>query len=126
MAKYTWEHSENEEFWNHDLFDTVEECLQDAKENYNVEVGDVIAIGEVVPYEVSVFAGHVLEDLEQDAYEECGECAEDWETFSYKDDRNKLNELSDQLTKVVRAWLEKYDRKPDFYKIENVRTVKVK
>lgn len=126
MDKYTWEHSKNEEFWNHDLFDTIEECLQDAKENYDVKIGDTIAIGKVVPYEARVFAGHVLEQLESDAYEECGECAEDWETFSYKDDREKLDELSNQLTEVVKAWLKKYKREPDFYKIENVRTIEVK
>lgn len=126
MAKYTWEYNDNVEMWMHDEFDTIEYCIEDAKENYDVEVGDTIVVGEVVPYEVSVFAGHVLEDLEQNAYEECGEAAEDWETFNYKEDRDKLDELSDQLTEVVKAWLKKYNRMHDFYKIENIEIVEVK
>ena len=125
MAKYTWEYSENEEFWNHGLFDTVEECIQDAKENYDIESGETITIGEAVWYEPQVWASDVLEDLEQEAYEEYGECAEGWDTFDYKKDREKLDELSDQLTEVVKAWLEKYNRKPYFYRIHNIEVIEV-
>lgn len=126
MAKYTWEYNDNVEMWMHDEFDTIEGCIEDAKENYDVEVGDTIAVGEVVPYEVQVWADDILEKLEQQAYEECGEAAEDWNTFSYKKDREKLDELSNQLTEVVKAWLKKYNRIPDFYKIENIEIVEVK
>lgn len=37
--KYTWEYGENQNIWKYNIFDSVEDCIIDAKENYNVEPG---------------------------------------------------------------------------------------
>lgn len=124
--KYTWEYGETD-IWQHDLFDTIEDCILDAKENYRVESGTEIVVGEAVPWEPYVWAGNILDHLEEDAYEECGEVAEDWYAYDYKNEegRKGLNEISDKITEIVKQWLKDNGTYPDFYKIENIRTVEV-
>lgn len=124
--KYTWEYNDDTELWYNDLFDTVEDCIADARDNYMVEIGETIAVGEVIPYEPYVMADNILDELEEDAYEECGEVAEDWEAYSWKDDKESLDELSNKLTEIVKQWLKHNGTYPYFYKIKNVKTVEVK
>ena len=124
--KYTWEYEETD-IWQHDLFDTIEDCILDAKENYLIEPETEIVVGEVVPWEPYVFANSVLERLEEYAYEECGEVAEDWYAYDYKSEegRKSLDELSDKLTEIVKQWLKDNGTYPWFYRIENVKVVEV-
>lgn len=121
MKKYTWSASANDELWQHDDFDTIEECVLDAKENYGYEAGTDIAIGEAIPFIVSVDADDIIERLEENAYEECGEASEGW--IHYK--QEQLDELSEILTKHVNEWLEKTKNKPTFYKIDNIISVTI-
>ena len=46
----TWNYKETDELWQHGEFETEEECITDAKENYGMKVGDEIAIGTIYPY----------------------------------------------------------------------------
>ena len=124
--KYTWEYEETD-IWRHDLFDTIEDCILDAKENYLIEHGTEIVVGEAVLWEPYVWAGDILDRLEEDAYGECGEVAEDWYAYDYKSEegRKGLNEISDKITEIVKQWLKDNGTYPDFYMIKNVRTVEV-
>lgn len=124
--KYTWETSEAD-IWRHDVFDTVDDCIADAKENYCIETGTEIVVGEVVHWEPYVDANSVLERLEEDAYEECGEVAEDWYAYDYKSEegRKSLDKLSDRLTEIVGQWLKGNGTYPTFYMIKNVEVVEV-
>lgn len=125
--KYTWEYSENEEYWTKDVFDSVEDCILDAKENYGIEPGETIAIGKPIHWEPYVNVYTILDQLEENAYEECGEVAENWYAYDYKSEegRKSLDELSDKLTEIVKQWLKDNGTYPTFYKIENVKTVEV-
>ena len=125
--KYTWEYSENEEYWTKDVFDSVEDCIEDAKENYDIKPGETIVIGEPFYWEPYVSSINILESLEENAYEEVGEVAENWYAYDYKSEegRKSLDELSDKLTEIVKQWLKDNGTYPDFYKIENVKTVEV-
>lgn len=124
--KYTWEYEETD-IWQHDLFDTIVDCILDAKENYLIEPETEIVVGEVVPWEPYVFAGNILENLEENAYDECVEVAEDWYAYDYKSEegRKSLDELSDKLTEIVKQWLKDNGTYPWFYRIENVKVVEV-
>lgn len=124
--KYTWEYSENEEIWRNDVFDTIEDCILDAKENYEVEPGETIAVGEPVYFEPYVDAINILEQLESDAYDECGEFSESWTLYNYQKDKDKIEELSEKLTEIVKQWLKDNGTYPHLYMIKNVRTVEVK
>lgn len=118
--QYTW-NEYNNEYWQNDIFESIEECIKDAKE---VGIDDAIFIGEVEPYEINVDADRVLEDLEQDASNECGEAADSW-CPSYDIERTEIDHLSAKLTNIVRAWLKQQNYLPHFYNIINIREVDV-
>jgi hypothetical protein len=122
--QYTWEFDKYTEVWKNGNFDSIEECVQDAKDHY----GDdwyLIYIGEVVPYSVSVDSTDVLERLEERAFYEVGDAAEGWDAFDPKK-TDETNELSEKLTSIVSEWLEKYGHKPQFDRIENVQEYKLR
>lgn len=119
--EYTWSYSENDELWQHDTFDSIEDCIADAKENYGIGADDTIAVGIVEPYVVSVDAETILENLEENAYEECGDAAESW--IDYK--KELIDQLSNRLTECVNQWLKETGNEPHFYKIVGVKTITV-
>lgn len=132
IKKYTWEFDENEEYWQNGTFDTIEECIHDAKEVMKDDyIGkhDVIYVGETEKFNPFVLAEDVIEHLEQQAFSECGEAAEGWDIWNSLREKGELkkkaawNELSQQLTDVVNCWLEKHGLIPDFYNIVNIREV---
>lgn len=116
---YTW-NDKNREYWNNDKFSTIEECVENALKN-GMKNNDVIFVGEVLPYEVNVNASALLEELECNAYDECGDIANSWDISV-----DNIDELDDELTKVVRKWLEKTNQLPTFYNIINVGPVVIK
>lgn len=120
MKKYTWNESEKDELWHHDCFDTVEECIKDAKENYGYKAGETIAVGITEPFVVSIDARDVLERLEEDAYEECGEASEGW--LDYKN----IGKLSEKLTECVNEWLKETNQEPGFYRIHSISIETIK
>lgn len=123
LKKYTWSEDVDDELWQRDDFDTIEECIEDAVENYGYEKGEKIAVAETKEFVPSVFAEMIFEQIEQDAYEECGEAAEDWRI--YCEDKGSVQKLSDKITELVNEWLKETGNKPDFYKIVNARYVDI-
>ncbi|HAB60875.1 MAG TPA: hypothetical protein DCE48_09255 [Lachnospiraceae bacterium] len=119
----TWSYRETDELWQHEEFETVDECIKDAKENYGMKVGEKIAIGTVFPFEVSIDIESMLERVEELAYEECGEVSESWGITSRKLFGKEMNELQNKVTELVNEYLEIIDEKPTFYKIDNICTV---
>ena len=122
MKKYTWSESENDELWSHGLFDTVKECIKDAKENYDYKIGETIAVGITEPFVVNVDGSDILERLEEDAYEECGEASEGWLSCPYKD----IEKLSERLTECVNEWLKETNQEPSFYHIHSISIETIK
>jgi len=121
----TWSYSENDEIWQHDNFETEEECVLDAKENYRMKSGESIAIGTVYPYTVSIDVETMLERIEEDAYEECGEAAESWVISSRKHFGKEMDDLQEKVTELVDAYLDKISEKPTFSKVDNIYTVTI-
>jgi len=122
MKKLTWSESENDELWQHDTFDNVQECIDDAIENYKMKKGETIAIGFVFPYIASIDAESVLEEIENYAYDECGESCESW--INYKD-KESIDELSNRLTACLNQWLKETKQEPTFYRIDDIETIKI-
>lgn len=124
--EYTWETSRHKEIWEHDTFETVEDCVKDYLENYAEEnPQEVIFVGQCERYTFSVDGSGIIDDLEEQAYDEFGECAESWEPSMFKRVEDWA-ELDEQLTKVVTDWLKKHDDIPGFYKIVNIVEVPVR
>lgn len=118
MNKFTWTFNPNEP-WPNDTFDTVEECLNEARRDTYYE-GQKIYIGVVIPYTFSVDADDVLERLGEQAFYEIGDVAYEWP--SYECDES-LSELSDALTTCVTDWLKKRNDLPSFYRVDHIMAV---
>ncbi len=101
-VKYTWETQADREIWEHDVFDTIDECLRDAWQNYEIEPGTKIAIGICEDYVPHIDVDFFLERVGEDAYEEVGEVAEDWPCFE---------------SRKGYYWLGKTNQVPNFYHI---------
>jgi hypothetical protein len=124
-----------EEIWNNEDFDTREEAIEAGfeymKDEYYAEYGtnDILS-GTVIEFEVgqcSIHVPHVCVDyivnqLQEDAYEECGEVAED---FLCNVTKGEVKILEERLNDVVRAWLEDMREEPNFYSITNIETIKL-
>ena len=116
--RYTWTNNPDDEIWGNDCFDTIEECIKDAVSS-GYKKGDTIAIGEVVEFIPRVSGYSVLDGLETDAYEECGEVSEGWIDYS----KEEVEKLSDKLTSVIQEWLKETNQEPTFYSIQNIKVV---
>jgi hypothetical protein len=118
MKAYTWNEDFGSEWgWNNDEFLTIEECIEDAKKQ---GITGCIGVGEVEDFEIHVYAGSVLEEQQEYAYDECGEAAENWEiNFS------ELDDLDQKLTRCVKDWLKETNQEPHLKQVIDIRKVEV-
>lgn len=115
-GEYTWETRQDKEIWENSRFDTIEECIKDAL-GCGIEPGTMIAVGICKDYTPIINVDDVLERVGEDAYEECGEIAEDWPAFESKKGFIGAKELEEKLNKVFMEWLEQTNQVPNFYHI---------
>lgn len=135
IGKYTWEFSENAEYWENGTFETVEECIDEAKMLINAgyhEKQNVIYVGETNVFVPTVDGEDVVEHIEEQAADEYGEVADGWEpwlTLRERDGeenaRKAWSELDTMLSQVLNGWLAKHSLTPQFYTIENIREVRI-
>jgi hypothetical protein len=127
IKKYSWTFDKRDNIWTSDTFDTVKECVEDAKKyielNKCAKGHKSIFIGENHLFEPYVDAADVLELIENSAYDQCGEVANDWYSYDAATMKTELAELSCKITAIVKEWLKKYNREPFFYSIIDVHEV---
>lgn len=135
VGKYAWEFSKNVEYWGNGTCDTIQECIEEAKEA--IEEGyhakqDVIYIGDVNVFVPMVDGEDVVEHIEEQAADEYGDVADGWEpwlTLRERDGeenaRKAWSELDTMLSQVLNGWLAKHNLTPEFYLIENIREVSI-
>lgn len=123
--EYAWEFTKDKEIWDRGYFESVEKCVEDYLKNYAGDwPQDTIFVAECERYIFSVDGSAVIKNLEEQAYDECGECSEGWEPSLFKKDED-WRELDEQLTKVVTDWLKKHNDMPNFSSIVRVKEVSV-
>jgi len=115
-GEYTWTERQDDEIWRHDRFDTIEDCIKDARES-GIEPGDKIAIGICQDYVPKVDVDTLLEAASQDAYEECGEVAEHWPSFERKSGYAGEAKLQKEVEKVFNTWMRTENQTPTFYHV---------
>lgn len=77
--------------------------------------------GKLIKQEFESFlsTSSIIEQLQDSAYEDCGECAETW--------LNKVSEEQEnELADVICKWAEKNGLAPDFFLVEDIKEVKFK
>lgn len=126
--KYTWERYRDSDIWMNGEFDSVEECIEDARNNYEM-AGKTIYIGECEPVSIGgIDFDSVLDSVEQIMYDKVGEASEGW-TIGYirgNPDRAAVLEKYDKkLFDLVMEYLKEINQVPNFYKVRNVKEYKV-
>lgn len=126
MEKYSWELDGNAERWYNDTHDNIDDCITDAKEavidgDYQTdEPPTVVYIGENIPFIPTVDVERILDNVEEQAYDYCGDIDGDWAAYNYKK-KEELQELEDSINTILHVWLKKYGYYPNFWRIENVK-----
>lgn len=116
--EYTWNFNKDAELWNNGIFDTVGDCINDARDYMTAE--SVVYVGEVASFGISVDSEIMLDDLEEQAFESCGESSEGWNAYDHKK-RDEINELNEKLSEIVSEWMKKYGYEPYFYAVGNIK-----
>ena len=126
--KYTWERYRDANIWMNEEFDSIQECIEDARSN-GFEKGDTIFIGECKPVEITgIDFDSVLESVEQSVYEEVGQVSEGWTIGYIRGNTARaavLEKYDKKLLDLVMQYLEEIHEVPNFYKIINVKEYKV-
>ena len=124
--EYAWEVNREKEIWDHGYFESPEKCVEDYLKNYAGDSPrDTIFVAECERYIFTVDGSTVINNLAEQAYDECGECSDGWEPTLFKKDED-WRELDEQLTTVVTDWLKKHDNMPNFSTLVRIQEVPVK
>lgn len=124
--KYAWQLEHNSDYTSATAFDSIEECIADAQNYFaeeNVKIKS-ITIQELKPYEISVDAEDVLENVWNCAEAEVGDIVDDWlEPTDYTTEQ--LNDLSGRLTGVIKTWLQETHNEPTFFCIIGEKEISI-
>lgn len=96
---FAW--SSNRETFRNGMFNTVEECLADARVNAELLV---VYIGETEEPSVRLdgFGGDIVDTITDTLYDEVGECCD-----CFSPDQTDIKELDERVQEVVKKWLAK-------------------
>ena len=102
-------------------YSSITDALRDAEADIgsDLTVGMIVWVGEVEEATFGIDVEWVLEDIGNQAYSECGECAEDYLTDVTSEHQSILE---DELNAVFYKWAEKYNYRPHFYTVKNEKS----
>lgn len=87
----------------------------------NLEIGQRCWTAVPKPVDIERFlpgADRILEGIGERAYEECGECAQDWLENLPKE---KVDDLEGMVHAAILEWMEKHNELPHFWHVEQVQ-----
>lgn len=133
------------EWWDScsNWFDTKEEAIQDGIDQYkqmldgkstdlfdndyyyNI-VPDYFDVGKKRPYIPTIDVDDVIERLQEQAYDECGELAEDFLDWRTMSKGNIEEDLREHLQVELDAWLKRHNLYPTFFTVIDIETINVK
>lgn len=120
--QWSWNYCNNE-YWNHDGFDTKEEAILDAQENYEVKDRDIdVGQCKLASLPTYIDADNLFEKLNNQYGEDLSEY--DQYLFDSVTDEQR-EELENELSDVMLKFYEKVGIKSNWYTIYNSHTVHV-
>jgi hypothetical protein len=112
----------DEEHWNEcKYFDTREEAIEAGKQEAIVREKESYQVGQIQNFIPKICADSILEQISEDAYEECGDNVGDYPYTNNEDEKK----LQDMLEEVLERWMDKTGNYPTFYKIRCVENITV-
>lgn len=116
---YIWRIN-NKDNWS-DIFSTIEECIEDARQEKEtifhmeniIADFDEIEVAKAIPHQFEVDAYSILEKIEEELWEDF-----DMEYY-FSDDvsQEDILELEECLTETLNKWFEKTNTKPNVFDI---------
>lgn len=125
MYKYYWSFNRDKEVYDNGA-DTIEECIVEAREHSAFidaialrRVNEFVYIGETELYRIPVVDSEpILEQFRENAYDKCGEAADDW-LFDHS--KAQEAELDDRLTEVMVKWIKETGQEPHFSGLKSIK-----
>ena len=121
---YTWERDRifSEDYKG--IFDSIEECIEDAKSE-GLQSGQMIYIGKCIEPSIDcgIYFDRVLEDVQDAMYANYGDAAEDW-NLSVGDlgERQEIyDKYEKKLTDLVEDYIKEIGEKPNFYDVVDIK-----
>lgn len=127
--KDNWCYSYNAENFEGN-FETKEDAIEEATIYYNDYHDDeeenehkkIIYIGKPKPVTISFNVDSILEDIAENAFEQCGEYSEGYLDNVKIEDGNILEE---RLHKEILKWMDEFNYKPHFWRVKDVEEVEI-
>ncbi|HDR8058219.1 TPA: hypothetical protein QC443_005912 [Bacillus cereus] len=125
--KWMYNLDSNNDMWTSDKYETREEAIQAALEEWTermledrASVEKEFQLGQFVQHVPQIDADWILDELYERAASECGEASESWLSGIPKEAGEKLQE---QINKVTTEWLKELKEYPTFGLIEKVEII---
>ncbi len=111
------------EIWSGEEFNTKEEAVKEGLEEAKTEGCFKFEVGQIEKVTVSgVDIDYILENVAENTTEDCGEVGEDYLNDVTKEDRD---ELEQKFNDLLFSWIKEHGYEPSFFKIKNVKTIRV-
>jgi len=113
--------STNEEEYRDEGDSTREDAILRCINEEDLEVGQHCWTAVPKPVDLKRFlprAERLLETISEQAYDECGECAESWLEGLPKE---QVQDLEEMVHAAIVAWMEKHNELPHFWSVEQVQ-----
>ncbi|MET3508270.1 hypothetical protein [Halalkalibacter oceani] len=120
MSEGKWCYSFNEENFEGD-FDTRDDAIGEGLYYYEEDNQSELYVGQAQEVSLGVNIDFIVEQLGEDAYEQCGEVAEDY-LCNVKSEHREI--LEDKMNDVLQKWMDEFKYNPTFYTVGNVEKVK--
>ena len=115
--------TDEENFRHESIEEAIEglECCLDL--NAELTAGSLLTIweGTARKHKASEFIPDMIEQLEEGAYDECGEWTDEWPNSTPDQD----HELRDSVKVAVDAWADKYNLQPRFYTVDDPEEIRL-
>lgn len=116
--RYSTAASANAELFS-GIYDSIEEALRLGPAEHDLEPGQSIYIGEFNVFQPHIDFDTLIEQLQSDCDEHCGEASDLWDPRSAS--KEERAELETELNDVLQRWMEKHKCLPACGQVTNVK-----
>lgn len=100
-----------------------ERVIKEARIEAKKEGMKSFRIGAKHPVPVSsVDVGMIIENIGEQMFDEVGEVAEDFLSYTTKDQKDELDRI---INLVFKNWMDKYNLNPDYFRVDEIEVIKV-
>lgn len=119
--QYAWNAKGYGYGWNGE-YDSVKECIEDAKQTDNLKPGDTILVGKAKKAEINagMFMNEVLEEITNYMVGEYGEYADEWNIVEEKGREEILDRYKQRMTDLFNEYIKEIKQEPKFYDVVDV------